>query len=144
MLSFCLFEGLFEPNTFDQLSFPQNLYGRLYGPAWAQAIEAEKKEPNSPPESNLPEEVAQDFYNGLGKKFGYTAPENVPYDQIPSSPLVTTSPWIMSDEEKEDLIKNGSYVDKFNKEQQSFGNAAVPFEYKSNDGAGDPGTWGGI
>lgn len=54
------------------------------------------------------------------------------------------SPWIMSNEEKEDLIKNGSDIDKFNKEKPSFGNAAVPFEYKSNDGAGDPGTWGGI
>ena len=143
MLSFCLFEGLFEPNTFDQLPFPQNLYGRLHGPVWVQAIEAEKKEPNSLPDSNLPREVAQEFYNGLGKKFGYTAPENMPYDQNPS-PQVMNSPWIMSDEEKEDLIKNGSYVDKFNKMKPSFGNAVVPFEYRSNDGAGDSGTWGGI
>ena len=146
MLSFCLFEGLFEPNTFDQLSFPQNIYGRLHGPAWAQAIEAAEKElkkPNGLPGSNLPREDAQEFYNGLGKKFGYTAPENIPYDQVPYS-WEMNSPWTMSDEEKEDLIKNGSYVDQFNKEQPSFGNAVVPFEYRSNDNAGDPGTWGGV
>lgn len=143
MLSFCLFEGLFEPSTFDQLSFPQNLYGRLHGPAWAQAIEAEKKELNRLPDSNLPNDIAQDFYNGLGKKFGYTTPENMQHDQIPS-PQAMNSPWTMSDEEKEDLIKNGSLSDQFNKLKPSFGNAVVPFEYRSNGDAGDPGSWGGI
>lgn len=58
MLSFCLFEGLFEPSTFDQLPFPQNIYGRLYGPAWAQAIEDDmlRKKLNGPPDSSLPRE----------------------------------------------------------------------------------------
>ena len=86
-------------------------------------------------------DVAAEFYNGLGKKFGYSIPENMRHnlnnttnvDSYGSQPNQIISPWTMSNEDKEDLIKNGSDVDKFWRTQPRYvgpeGPPIIPQEY---------------
>ena len=167
MLSFYLFEGLFEPSTFDQLPFSQNLYGRLHAKEWEKQIEAAEKERNRPPETNLPRGVVQDFYNGLGKKFGYELPktgnpvvdaikkgsEQVDGDYNPS--ITLNGPLVLTPEDL-NLVKHGWYEKHALQDTNPWGEVEplgkIPEEYAEpvdpmldrNGTPKYPGSWGSI
>ena len=90
MLSSFLCEGLFDPSPFDQLPFPQNIYGRLGAYGWEQEIKEAEKELSRQPNTMVPKNDADVFYNGLGKKFGYSNPDELsdPAAEQPELPIV--------------------------------------------------------
>lgn len=129
MLSFC-FEDVYDD------VIKANGSSRAQLDAFADMLELRQKlsdelafKKKAEDSSMAPPDVAFQFYNGLGRKMGYFLPVDVYSDlkrttmenagrESPSDPHVY--PWIMSNKEKEDLIKNGPYQDRFEKTQPHY------------------------
>ena len=146
MLSFC-----FENDFDDVLRSNGSSYDVLNKVAenWEkERLQDEMIDREENNDTYAPLSATRDFYNGLGKKMGYSLPDYLQRGLNNTNIIEPEKdnfniPLTMSDEEKEDFIKNGSDTDKFDRAHPSFGNAIVPFEYRSNDNVVDPGMWGG-
>ena len=109
---------------------------------------------------NFPPEITKEFYNGLGKQFGYnlsdgqkTSLDNRIRTGIEAGmmqPYQFNTPLEMSNAEKEDLVKNGSDYDKFLKLRPEYhgpDEGKIPFSLMWNPPEyANPNNnfWGGI
>lgn len=100
---------------------------------------------------HVPSEMAKEFYNGLGKNFGYAQHGSLenPFEDNLSKSMDRNLPLFVTDKEADDYVKHGDSLDRYIESHPEYNGptpAKVPLSYRNQPPkeTAEPGGWGGI